>query len=217
LVRSFPLAVRPRFFNRGSASGPSSHRSRNRARFRGRRYRTSRAPWAPLQSVTAAASRLDQRSLDRGLAGVGRAGASPGVQPPSATSARAIVAQRFTWPLPSALGVSHALSGLIPPGPCGLVSCRSRPWGSGLQRFLHPTSRNASRRPLPPCRWSPRLTAASSTSRLCSGRAFVHFASSGPDAKADALLTFILPEAIQLARWAEALPSCACSVRQSQP
>jgi len=31
------------------------------------------------------------------------------------------------------LSVSHALRALLRPGPAGLVSCRSRPWGSTLQ------------------------------------------------------------------------------------
>ena len=34
---------------------------------------------------------------------------------------------RFASPTPSALGVSHSLSGLIPPGPCGFVSRHIRP------------------------------------------------------------------------------------------
>jgi hypothetical protein len=53
---------------------------------------------------------------------------------PSAEPARAIVAQWFTSPLPSALRVSHPLSGLIPPGPRGFVSRHIHPWDCrGLQ------------------------------------------------------------------------------------
>jgi hypothetical protein len=37
--------------------------------------------------------------------------------------------RRFTSPAPSALRVSHPLSGLIPPGPRGSVSHHIRPWG----------------------------------------------------------------------------------------
>ena len=36
---------------------------------------------------------------------------------------------RFTSPAPSALRVSHPLSGLSPPEPCGSVSRHFRPWG----------------------------------------------------------------------------------------
>jgi len=34
---------------------------------------------------------------------------------------------RFASPTPSALRVSHSLSGLVPLGPSGLISCRSHP------------------------------------------------------------------------------------------
>jgi hypothetical protein len=61
---------------------------------------------------------------------------------------------RFASPPPSALSVSHALSGFFPPGPRSLVSCCSRPWDFGLQRVPRQPSRSASRRPLPPCRCS---------------------------------------------------------------
>ena len=40
---------------------------------------------------------------------------------------------RFTSPAPSALGVSHSLSGLSPPGPRGFVSRHIRPQDFGLQ------------------------------------------------------------------------------------
>jgi hypothetical protein len=107
------------------------------------------------------------RSCDRLL------GISHGVLLPSTTSARAIVTWRFTSPSPSALSVSHALSGLIPPGPRGLVSCRSRPWDYGLQRVSRQLSRAASQRPLPPCRWFRERCRGSPTSRPCSERASV--------------------------------------------
>lgn len=46
----------------------------------------------------------------------------PEVRCLSAKSVEAIVLRRFTSPTPSALGVSHPLSGLIPPRPRGFVS-----------------------------------------------------------------------------------------------
>lgn len=45
----------------------------------------------------------------------------------SAKSTRLIVTCRIASPTPSAHRVSHPLSGLIPPEPCGLVSCHFRP------------------------------------------------------------------------------------------
>jgi hypothetical protein len=59
---------------------------------------------------------------------------------------------RITTPTPSALGVSHSLSGFIPSTPRGFVSRHFRPQASGLQSFSRATSRNASRRPLLSCR-----------------------------------------------------------------
>jgi hypothetical protein len=94
-------------------------------------------------------------------------GASRGVRPLSAKSAQAVVTRRFASPTPSALRVSHPLSGLIPPGPGGFVSRHIRPQGFGLQSFSHSVSRCVSRRPLLSCRW------ASST---LSGRAGQRFA-----------------------------------------
>jgi hypothetical protein len=54
-------------------------------------------------------------------------------------------------PLCCPRSVSHALRALIRPEPAGLVSCRSRPWGSTLQGSSHPRSRTSSRTPLPSC------------------------------------------------------------------
>jgi hypothetical protein len=53
------------------------------------------------------------------------------------------------------LSVSHALRALLHPVPAGLVSCRSRPWGSTLQGSSHPRSRTPSRTPLPSCGYLP--------------------------------------------------------------
>jgi hypothetical protein len=50
------------------------------------------------------------------------------VRSPSASEPRRSLC-RFASPTPSALSVSHALSGLIPPGPRGFVSRHIRPWG----------------------------------------------------------------------------------------
>lgn len=84
---------------------------------------------------------------------------------------------RFTSPTPSALGVSHSLSGFIPSIPRGFVSRHFRPQASGLQSFFRATSRSASRRPLLSCR-SPvssidrsRSRSIASTSEPCSNRA----------------------------------------------
>jgi hypothetical protein len=81
--------------------------------------------------------------------------------------------RRIASPSPSALSVSHALSGLIPPGPCSFVSCCSRPWDLGLQRFSHQLSRCASQRPLPPCRCSRDRCRVHPTPRPCSELASV--------------------------------------------
>ena len=61
---------------------------------------------------------------------------------------------RFSSPAPSALRVSHSLSGLSPPGPGGFVSRHIRPWDFGLQSFSLSTSRDTSRCPLLSCRFS---------------------------------------------------------------
>jgi hypothetical protein len=50
------------------------------------------------------------------------------VRPPSASLPGRSLRQ-FASPTPSALRVSHPLSGLIPPWPRGSVSCHIRPWG----------------------------------------------------------------------------------------
>jgi len=61
--------------------------------------------------------------------------------------------RRFASPTPSALGVSHSLSGLSPPGPRGFVSRHIRPQDFGLQSFSLPASRCTSRCPLLSCRF----------------------------------------------------------------
>jgi hypothetical protein len=53
---------------------------------------------------------------------------SHGVRAPSAFEPRRSSC-RLTSPTPSALRVSHPLSGLLPPGPRGFVSRHIRPWG----------------------------------------------------------------------------------------
>jgi len=55
--------------------------------------------------------------------------------------------------------VSHALRALLHLAPAGLVSCRSRPWGSTLQGRFHSQNRTPSRKSLPSCGWqtTPRL------------------------------------------------------------
>jgi hypothetical protein len=119
-------------------------------------------PWAPLQSVTTAASRRNVRCR-RALANR-RSGAlaqgerrasddlSHGVRLLSACEPGRSL-RRFTSPAPSALGVSHSLSGLSPPGPRGFVSRHIRPQDFGLQSFSLPASRDTSRCPLLSCRF----------------------------------------------------------------
>lgn len=51
--------------------------------------------------------------------------------------------------LRSAFRVLHPLDGFLLRTPCGLVSSRSRPWGSLIRALLPIESRDASRRPLP--------------------------------------------------------------------
>jgi hypothetical protein len=62
------------------------------------------------------------------LFGDGKDDLSLGVRTPSAFEPGRSLC-RFTSPTPSALRVSHSLSGLSPPGPCGSVSRHIRPWG----------------------------------------------------------------------------------------
>jgi len=61
--------------------------------------------------------------------------------------------RRFTSPAPSALRVSHPLSGLSPPGPRGFVSRHIRPQDFGLQSFSLGVSRGTSRCSLLSCRF----------------------------------------------------------------
>jgi hypothetical protein len=60
---------------------------------------------------------------------------------------------RLTSPAPSALGVSHSLSGLSPPGPRGFVSRHIRPQDFGLQSLSLSISRCTFRCSLLSCRW----------------------------------------------------------------
>jgi hypothetical protein len=64
-----------------------------------------------------------------------RATASLAVSSPSTFSRSwaATSAGRYQLPTTCPLSVSHALRALLRPGPAGLVSCRSRPWGYALQ------------------------------------------------------------------------------------
>ena len=121
---------------------------------------------------------------------------------------------RFTSPTPSALRVSHSLSGLIPPEPRGLVSCHIRPWGLFTAFRAFPV-----RSAVPPLdgRCPPAVTPGElslSWARL-QGVAPTERPSSGERcyalSRADALLTFVPSEVCRFSRWAEALPSCACS------
>jgi len=68
-----------------------------------------------------------EASPDRTSAEQASCDASHGVRCLSAESAPGIVACRFTSPTPSALGVSHPLSGLILPSPRGFVSRHIHP------------------------------------------------------------------------------------------
>jgi hypothetical protein len=82
---------------------------------------------------------------------------SPAVCSPSTSSRyQAATHPEVTNPrVPCPLSVSHALRALLHPVPAGLISCRSRPWGSTLQGSSHPRSRTPSRTPLPSCGYPP--------------------------------------------------------------
>jgi len=56
---------------------------------------------------------------------------------------------RYQLPATCPLSVSHALRALLHPGPAGLVSCRSRPWGFCPSGYHRSQSRAPSRMPLP--------------------------------------------------------------------
>jgi hypothetical protein len=138
---------------------------------------------------------------------------SHGVRSPSAfVLGRSLC--RFASPTPSALRVSHSLSGLIPPGPRGLVSCHIRPWGLFSVFRAFPVRSAVApldvRCPLAvplgelSLAWW-RLQGVAPTERPFSGtRCYAR-------SRADALLTFVPSEVCRFSRWAIALPSCAYS------
>jgi len=85
------------------------------------------SPFAPLQSPlapTPPSSRLPSPMA-----------ASPAVRSPSTFSwyRAATPPEGYQPPGTCPLSVSHALRAFLRPGPAGLFSCRSRPWGSTLQ------------------------------------------------------------------------------------
>jgi len=68
------------------------------------------------------------------------------------------VPPRSTSPgLSCLLSVSHALEALLRPPSAGLVSCRSRPWGSPFRADFRSQSSTSSRKPVPSCGWSEDL------------------------------------------------------------
>jgi hypothetical protein len=93
---------------------------------------------------------------------------SLGVRSPSAFRAQASL-RRFTSPTPSALRVSHPLSDLRPPGPCGSVSRHIRPWGLFTAFRAFPTQPAVT--PLD-ARCSPAVSASSGLARASSSLAF---------------------------------------------
>ena len=138
---------------------------------------------------------------------------SLGVRSPSASEPGRSLC-RFASPTPSALRVSHSLSGLIPPGPRGFVSRHIRPWGLFTVFRAFPVRSAVTpldvRCPLavPTGELSlsgPRLRGVAPTERPFSGERCYALS------RADALLTFVPSEVCRFSRWAEALPSCACS------
>jgi hypothetical protein len=144
-------------------------------------------------------------------AGVGDT--SRGVRSPSAFEPRRSL-RRFASPVPSALRVSHSLSGLIPPGPRGFVSHHTRPWGLFTAFRAFPARPAAT----PLGARYPRVVPARELSLSCrrlQGFAPVERPYPGercyPLNQADALLTFAPSEVCRFSRWAWALPSCACS------
>jgi hypothetical protein len=76
---------------------------------------------------------------------------------------------RFTSPAPSALRVSHPLSGLSPPEPCGSISRHIRPWGLLTAFRAFPTQPAVT--PLG-ARCSPAVSASSGLARASSSLAF---------------------------------------------
>lgn len=149
---------------------------------------------------------------------------SHGVRSPSAfLPGRSLC--RFASPTPSALRVSHSLSGLSPPGPCGSVSRHIRPWGLFTAFRAFPVRSAVTpldvRCPLAITTGGlsltgPRLQGVAPTERPFPGERCYALS------RADALLTFVPSEVCQFSRWAKALPSCACSaagalVRRREP
>jgi hypothetical protein len=93
---------------------------------------------------------------------------SLGVRSPSAFLTRRSLC-RFASPTPSALRVSHPLSGLSPPGHRGSVSRHIRPWGLVTAFGAFPTQPAAT--PLD-ARCSPAVSASLGTSRASSSGTF---------------------------------------------
>jgi len=92
---------------------------------------------------------------------------------PYDVSIRAVVITTAYQPSPSTHGVSHPLSGLIPPGPRGFVSRHIRPWDSASSAFptrsaVTPLDVRCSR-----AVELRRLPTRASTSERCSNRASV--------------------------------------------
>lgn len=154
----------------------------------------------------------------------------------SAKSDTPIVARWIASPAPSALRVSHPLSGLIPAypvtvfqvtsaprlhGPSELFPSRSAvvPLGTRCSLAIgrsktHRTSRRrlrSSRSQSPASRQiGKKMPLEALVPELCSNRASVTPCTESTPHEAAALLAFFLFEANQLDRWDYALPSCTC-------
>ena len=166
-------------------------------------HRSSEGGLPPSSHRSAAKVQDTQRELNDSSLGV----RSPSAYEPGRSLCR------FASPTPSALRVSHSLSGLIPPGPRGSVSRHIRPWGLFAAFRAFPVRSAVTpldvRCPLvvPAGELSlafRRLQGVAPTERPSSGtRCYAR-------SRVDALLTFVPSEVCRFSRWAEALPSCAC-------
>jgi hypothetical protein len=155
---STSLPARPSPFDH-VRSGPSTRSQRNlevflvaprAARPRVTTHRTPRSlpESRPFQGIAAAPARAPPHLSARGSS-ITRG--PPRVSSPSALSAGRIYVTGPGVPLPvrSVSRDSHPPDGFLCDPPCGLVSSRWRSWGSTLQSFTNPRSRDASRRPMP--------------------------------------------------------------------